>query len=56
MAERPKNDPLTDFRIESSEDDRQILAFGTCEGFTISFSLGEELSEKMGHALLGSDD
>jgi hypothetical protein len=47
--------PLTDFRIELSQDGRRIITFGTQAGFTISFSLGEELSEKMGHAHLESD-
>lgn len=46
--------PLTDFRIDPSEDDRRVLTLGTQEGFTVSFSLGEELSEKMGHAHLGN--
>jgi hypothetical protein len=46
--------PLTDFRIDPSEDDRLVLTLGTQEGFTVSFSLGEELSEKMGHAHLGN--
>ena len=46
--------PLTDFRMELSQDGRRILTFGTQEGFTISFSLGEQLSEKMGHAHLES--
>jgi hypothetical protein len=48
--------PLTDFRIELSEDDRRILTLGTLEGFTIPFSLGEGLSLKMGHAHLESGD
>ena len=47
--------PMTDFRMELSQDGRRILTFGTQEGFTISFSLGEQLSEKMGHAHLKSD-
>ena len=47
--------PLTDFRMELSQDGRRILTFGTQEGFTISFSLGERLSEKTGHAHLGTD-
>jgi hypothetical protein len=47
--------PLTDFRMELSQDGRRILTFGTQEGFTISFSLGEQLSEKMGHAHLERD-
>jgi hypothetical protein len=46
--------PLTDFHMELSQDGRRILTFGTQEGFTISFSLGEQLSEKMGHAHLES--
>jgi hypothetical protein len=41
--------------MELSEGGRRILTFGTQEGFTISFSLGEQLSEKMGHARLESD-
>jgi hypothetical protein len=41
--------------MELSQDGRRILTFGTQEGFTISFILGERLSEKMGHAHLGTD-
>ncbi len=58
MAERSQNagrPSAADFRIELSQDGRRILTFGTQEGFTISFSLGEELSEKMGHAHLKID-
>jgi hypothetical protein len=47
--------PLTDFRIELSQDGRRILTFETQEGIAISFSLGKLLSEKMGHAHLESD-
>jgi hypothetical protein len=47
--------PLTDFRIELSQDGRRILTFKTQEGIAISFSLGKLLSEKMGHAHLESD-
>jgi len=47
--------PLTDFRMELSQDGRRILTFGTKEGFTISFSLGEQSSQKMGHDHLESD-
>ena len=46
---------MTDFRMELSQDGRRILTFGTKEGFTISFSLGEQSSQKMGHDHLESD-
>jgi hypothetical protein len=47
--------PAIDFDLEVSQDGRRILTFGTQEGFTISFSLSEQLSENMGHAHLESD-
>jgi hypothetical protein len=44
--------PMSEFRIELSPDNLRILTLGTRGGFTVSFSLSEELSEELGYAHL----
>jgi hypothetical protein len=44
--------PLRDFQIESTTDNLRILTIGTPDGFTVSFSLTEELSQELGEAHL----
>jgi hypothetical protein len=44
--------PLRDFQIESTTDNLRILTIGTPDGFTVSFSLKEELSQELGEAHL----
>jgi hypothetical protein len=42
--------PLTDFQIESTPDNLRILTVGTPDGFTVAFSLTDELSQELGRA------
>jgi hypothetical protein len=44
--------PLREFQIELGPDDLRILTIGTSDGFTVSFSLTEELSYELGEAHL----
>jgi hypothetical protein len=44
--------PATDFRIELSPGNARILTIGTPDGFTVSFSLTEELSQELGEGHL----
>jgi hypothetical protein len=44
--------PLREFQIESTIDNLRILTIGTPDGFTVSFSLTEELSQELGEAHL----
>jgi hypothetical protein len=44
--------PLTDFQIELSPGNLRILTVSTSNGFSVSFSLTEELSEELGRAHL----
>lgn len=44
--------PLREFQIERSADNMRILTIGTPDGFTVSFSLTEELSVELGEAHL----
>jgi hypothetical protein len=44
--------PLREFEIELGPDDLRILTIGTPDGFTVSFSLTEELSQELGRAHL----
>jgi hypothetical protein len=44
--------PATDFQVELSPGNSRILAIGTPDGFTVSFSLTEELSQELGEAHL----
>lgn len=44
--------PATDFQIELSPGNVHILTIGTPDGFTVSFSLTEELSQELGEAHL----
>ena len=42
--------PVTEFQIELSPGNFRILTIGTPDGFTVSFSLTEELSQELGEA------
>jgi hypothetical protein len=42
--------PVTEFQIELSLGNFRILTIGTPDGFTVSFSLTEELSQELGEA------
>jgi hypothetical protein len=42
--------PLREFEIELGPDNLRILTIGTPDGFTVSFSLTEELSQELGKA------
>ena len=44
--------PLREFEIELGPDNLRILTIGTTDGFTVSFSLTEELSQELGRAHL----
>ncbi|SHN77667.1 hypothetical protein SAMN05444170_3482 [Bradyrhizobium erythrophlei] len=44
--------PLREFQIEAAPDNFRILTIGTPDGFTVSFSLTEELSRELGEAHL----
>jgi hypothetical protein len=44
--------PLREFLIESTTDNLRILTIGTPDGFKVSFSLTEELSQELGEAHL----
>jgi hypothetical protein len=44
--------PLREFQIELSPDNLRILTIGTPDGFTVSFSLTEELPQELGEAHL----
>ena len=44
--------PVTEFRLERSPGDIRILTLGTPQGFSVSFSLSDELSLELGHAHL----
>ncbi|MDQ1388346.1 MAG: hypothetical protein QOF56_1800 [Acidobacteriaceae bacterium] len=44
--------PATDFQVELSPGNFRILTIGTLGGFTVSFSLTEELSQELGAAHL----
>ena len=44
--------PLRAFEIELGPDNLRILTIGTPDGFTVSFSLTEELSQELGKAHL----
>jgi hypothetical protein len=44
--------PVREFEIELGPDDLRILTIGTPDGFTVSFSLTEELSHELGRAHL----
>lgn len=44
--------PATDFQIELSPGNARILTIGTPDGFTVSFSLTEEISQELGEAHL----
>ena len=44
--------PLREFEIELGPDNLRILTVGTPDGFTVSFSLTEELSQELGRAHL----
>jgi hypothetical protein len=44
--------PLREFEIETGPDNLRILTIGTPDGFTVSFSLTEELSQELGRAHL----
>jgi hypothetical protein len=44
--------PLREFRLELGPDSLRILTVGTPDGFTVSFSLTEELSQELGEAHL----
>jgi hypothetical protein len=44
--------PLREFLIESTIDNLRILTIGTPDGFEVSFSLTEELSQELGEAHL----
>jgi hypothetical protein len=44
--------PLREFEIELGPDNIRILTIGTPDGFTVSFSLTEELSQELGKAHL----
>lgn len=44
--------PATDFRLELSPGNARILTIGTPDGFTVSFTLTEELSQELGEAHL----
>ena len=44
--------PLREFEIELGPDNLRILTIGTPDGFTVSFSLTEELSQELGAAHL----
>ena len=44
--------PLGEFEIELGPDNLRILTIGTPDGFTVSFSLTEELSQELGRAHL----
>ncbi len=58
-AKRAKGDPSTrityplrEFQIEMTHDNLRILTIGTPDGFTVSFTLTEELSQELGEAHL----
>jgi hypothetical protein len=44
--------PMREFEIESTSDNLRILTIGTPDGFWVSFSLTEELSQELGEAHL----
>src|SRR5262245_17480287 len=44
--------PPSEFQIELAPDNFRILTIGTPDGFTVSFSLTEELSQELGEAHL----
>jgi hypothetical protein len=44
--------PLSRFQIEQSPDGARILTIGTPDGFSVSFSLTEEISRQLGEAHL----
>jgi hypothetical protein len=44
--------PVAEFQIELSPGNFHILTIGTPDGFTVSFSLTEELSQELGEAHL----
>jgi hypothetical protein len=44
--------PLREFEIERGPDNLRILTIGTPDGFAVSFSLTEELSQELGRAHL----
>jgi hypothetical protein len=48
--------PLREFEIELGPDNLRILTIGTPDGFTVSFSLTEELSQELGRAHLEGGD
>ncbi|OAF08493.1 hypothetical protein [Bradyrhizobium neotropicale] len=47
--------PLREFEIELGPDNLRILTIGTPDGFTVSFSLTEELSQELGRAHLDGE-
>lgn len=44
--------PMSEFKLELSPENMRILTLGTPDGFRVSFSLTEELSEELGYAHL----
>jgi hypothetical protein len=44
--------PAAEFQIELSPGNFRILTIGTPDGFTVSFSLTDELSQELGEAHL----
>jgi hypothetical protein len=44
--------PLSRFQIEQSSDGARILTIGTPDGFSVSFSLTDEISRQLGEAHL----
>jgi hypothetical protein len=44
--------PLSQFQVELSSAGTRILTIGTPDGFTVSFSLTEEISRELGEAHL----
>jgi hypothetical protein len=44
--------PMREFKIESTSDNLRIMTIGTPDGFWVSFSLTEELSQELGEAHL----
>jgi hypothetical protein len=48
--------PLSQFQIELSPAGTRILTIGTPDGFTVSFSLTDEISRELGEAHLKQPD
>jgi hypothetical protein len=46
--------PLSRFQIEQSSDGSRILTIGTPDGFSVSFSLTEEISRQLGETHLAA--